>query len=351
LLLLAIGLAAASWRFVEQPFRRRRLAGQRRVFALAAGTMAITLMTAGWIVRTGGFPDRFSSAIRANDPERDREWAAWAPCDGRLPDRTATCRLGMPGDSSQFLLWGDSHARALATGVSQSAARHGTTGLLAYSATCAPLLGVEILWGSINKHCFVANRAVMRYIELHPELRTVILAARWAVMATGERYKAEAPLRVILSQGPEGPIVPNADGFDSGLRRTVTELLHLNRIVVLVGEVPEVGYSVPAAMAVASLTGRDAARIVAPTRQEFAERNALVTETLESLGRNSHVITLNPANKLCDERVCRVIDGGQALYRDTDHLASYGARYVAGLFDDLFLNDAEPDWVRMAFGR
>jgi hypothetical protein len=165
--------------------------------------------------------------------------------------------------------------------------------------------------GPISRPCRQFNVQVLDYIRAHPELTTIVLVARWS------RY---------------GEMSRSMDVFPSALRRMALRLADLERQVVVVNQVPEVGYHVPEAYRAASLTSRDLNRLVAPTREEYASRNRRVLAAFAALQRDGvHVIDVR--DRLCGPSRCRIVDRGQPLYFDDNHLSEYGSRYVSTLFD------------------
>ena len=127
ILAVIILLSTLSWRFVETPFRNRRLfAPRERLFAIF---MAV--------------------------PE--------------------LCSIGREDVPPTFLFWGDSHALSMASAVHLSAQRQDAAGLLAIRTACPPLLSIDRT-GETSCHEF--NQSILAYVSGHPEIETVILAAR-----------------------------------------------------------------------------------------------------------------------------------------------------------------------------
>jgi hypothetical protein len=48
------------------------------------------------------------------------------------------------------------------------------------------------------------------------------------------------------------------------------------------------------------------------------------------------VVRVHPADALCDQDRCHVVEDGTSLYWDDDHLSPAGARLVAKLFEPVF---------------
>ncbi|MFT3896015.1 MAG: SGNH hydrolase domain-containing protein [Anaerolineales bacterium] len=222
--------------------------------------------------------------------------------------------LGDGTSEPSFILWGDSHAQALAPAFDAVAKQYDVTGYLANHSACPPLLDV---YREGDTTCLDFNNAILKDIEAHPEWNTVILSGRWALSADGQRYKTEEGESVVLvdvqSSAPTGS---NALIFENGMDRTIQKLLDLNRKVIIVSTVPEVGYDVPSAYFIALRTGRDINKIIAPTTNEYNERNAIVTDVLNKMKSRYNIQVIHPAQILCDKNICNVVLEGQPLYKD-----------------------------------
>jgi hypothetical protein len=176
--------------------------------------------------------------------------------------------------------------------------------------------------------------AVLDWLDHRPELHTVILSARWPYYATGTAYKNEAypPIKLTDLWQRDRHQPSNAELFDRGLERMVQRLRAMRRDVVLVGAVPEVGYDVPAAYAIAARTGRDLNNLIAPTRVEYETRISDVRRSFDRLRHAYPIRVVNVAANLCDTLACHVVESNRILYRDDDHLSTSGSRSLAPLF-------------------
>ena len=337
-LLVVIGLlATVLWRVVEEPFRSPAVIRTPVAIGVAAGGTIAFLLAGLLIVERDGFSDRFAAFPAVSEPRFDAEWKHWGECARHeaLHAGEVPCTLGVPGTQPTFILWGDSHTQVLATSVSESARRRRASGYLTNADGCPPALGIE---RSAERWCDEFNDGVMRFLAERPGIRTVILAARWSLYASG-RYRTEKRAAVVLHDvldsargGAENSIV-----LARGLSRTVHRLLAMGRRVVIVDPIPEIGYDVPSAFVVGARTGRDVNSLIAPSWREYERRNSVVLGTVGQLAMLPGVQVVRPSNRLCDHYACRVELAGRLLYRDDNHLSTFGARLVAPEFDSLFL--------------
>jgi peptidoglycan/LPS O-acetylase OafA/YrhL len=334
LLFSSVALSAISWRFVEQPFRSKAI-GRHHVFALAGTAMVTAVAAAGLIQASDGIPQRFESVVIATQRVLGAESYTAQSCDGQPGIGKDHCTFGARNVQPSFVLWGDSHAQALAIGLGRSAEAHSASGYIATAQGCPPMLGIAY---EPYRWCLEYNDSVFDYIRQRRELRTVVLAARWALFADGRRYKNEegAPIKLMDFWNRAGSPADNAQLFETGLARTVQRLAEMGRHVVLVEQVPEIGYQAAQAYAAAYRTGRDVTEIIAPSRQEYETRNKPVLAAFSSVRELDGVEVLKVTEQMCDNLKCKVIESGQSLYSDDDHLSVHGSRYLAPLFDRLF---------------
>ena len=175
-LLVAAVLATLSWRYVEQPFRDRRRVGRAPIFALAGTSVAATCVAAFTILAGDGLPRQFSNSVQlavADDFVNPR----LAACFERF-SKNSLCEIGEEGGGGpDFLLSGDSHARAMMPAIDAAAKLAGHKGLAATRAACAPLLGVVRSGGA---DCARFNESVVAELRERPDIATVVLHARWS---------------------------------------------------------------------------------------------------------------------------------------------------------------------------
>ncbi|MBK6791392.1 MAG: acyltransferase [Anaerolineales bacterium] len=337
-LALTFTLSTLSWMFIETPFRSGVFWTRQRTFVLGAGLMTVTFAISLFIYLNQGFPQRFPQIASGDD---DAEKVRWGGCitehRKEPPAEVSLCTIGMDGGEPEFLLWGDSHSRAVAPAVDESAVASGVTGYISAMPGCPPLLGIDRQDQFLGS-CSTYNDMVLNYLVQHPELRTVILMGRWSISADGRKFKGEegaTKRQLDVWNNKEGA---NAELFDLGLNRTVTQLTAMGRRVVIIAGIPEIGYDVPSSYAIASRTGRDVNSIIAPTYQEYLVRNLDARNSIDAIAASYNLLVVDPSTVLCDSERCLAVADNQPLYRDDDHLSTYGAHYISNIFDPLFVS-------------
>jgi peptidoglycan/LPS O-acetylase OafA/YrhL len=297
-------VSTLSWRFIEQPIRERR--GARISFPVAAASGAVLLVAA--LILTSGLPSRVPTDVRAIVHE------ASAPLPGRWCAPSDACVSGDPSFTGEAVLWGDSHARALAPGLERfAAARHLRLRQLARAA-CPPLpeLTVAAPDGAPFARCAAASRAALDWILHAPQVRLVILEARWEVYFNEHRIRPDAGAQ---------------QAFTAALGHLLDTLAMHHIPVLVIGNVP-VFPDVPAhCYGRERLFGRDPARCFGQSRAA-ALAPLSQSETLLVRAAVTHHAAYHPAiADLCDA-VCHAFSAGHVLYGDTHHLTLAGAALV-----------------------
>ena len=174
----SFALAWISWRFVEQPFRRRdNVFTRKRLFAMgAAAMMLMTAIGAAGIV-SGGFafryPDFREQAVAGHEEWKERTCFLFA--DQSAKDWSDKDCILTSGNAENALLWGDSFAAHYVPGIIRNAHEIPFNVINYTSAGCPPILSY---YSFARPHCQEFNRNALDVIKRY-DVKTVILSARW----------------------------------------------------------------------------------------------------------------------------------------------------------------------------
>ncbi|WP_444925727.1 acyltransferase family protein [Microbulbifer sp. TRSA002] len=330
---LSLILAWFSWRFVEAPFRRASERGfSRRNLALTLGIVGTLIMSVSLVINVKkGVPSRLPEPIYAayesakKRTSKERRCMKLAPSEG-------LCELGKLEDepTANYLLWGDSHAGAFIPGFERWLEAVGQSGIVAAKSACAPLLGVVRLEMGASHGCDRFNNEVIEILERRKDIETVVLVARWALLVEGNRPLGEGGSPAVLgiakgavdSPKSSDPSRRNFDLVSYGLRETVARIRETGRKVVIVEGVPEIPFSVPLAIASAEFIGAKVQS--APTLKEVEERNRRAGIIFEVLSQEFEIQRGSLVSQLCPAE-CQIQLKGKSLYRDGDHLSTFGS--------------------------
>jgi peptidoglycan/LPS O-acetylase OafA/YrhL len=294
------GLAALTWAFVEQPFRRGM--DRRRVFAFGGAALAGMLLLGIAMRITNGAPWRFPAEAREMASYEETHGAAFhtairdgqcllTPEQGPAAFDEATC-LNNRGKPKTILLWGDSFAAHYYPGLESAFQDDPVSILQATASSCPPVLAHA---NPDRPFCVAINDYFFSLIaKLKPDI--VALSASW-------------------------------NGFDTldELDRTIDRLQRTGTKIVLIGTIPV--YKMPLPMILAHrLSGRK------------VDPSSLLLDNVGSTERimkirygKAHVVELiSILDVLCDQGPCRTtVDDGVPVSIDTGHLTPQSSRFVA----------------------
>jgi peptidoglycan/LPS O-acetylase OafA/YrhL len=342
---VTFALAALSWRWIEQPIRRKTVFIARpQIFAAAAASIVVTACFGVLIIIFDGLSGRLPVAAQtiyaaSKDVSRFSSPRCFAGQEDHSPPTEIRqqdyCKIGADQNGKiDFVVWGDSHAASLAPALDLAARNNGRTGLLLGRGSCPPLLDFNT--GSSNRQkielCKQNNETVLRFIARNG-IPAVFLVARWPKYAHHSEFGNEGiffdPNVAVILDDFSKPLIESLDA-------TLAKLTSAGVKPVLVMDVPEIGYNVPHALAKSIMTGTKIE--IAPKRATVARRQALALKILEDAATQYNVVFVDPTPQLCDNDFCRVVFGNTVLYADEDHLSLSGAKYVSPIFDSFFLD-------------
>jgi len=319
LIAASIVLATLSWRFVETPFRQRKvLAGRLQLFAATAALFVIMLGAGLVMFRANGFDGRVGSltknliATGKFDQSYVRELEV-----KHIPNELV--RLGVTNASPVALIWGDSHAMAVLPVIDSICKENGDAAVAATHAATPPVIGYfsRNQWG-LNEASLPFNAAVMEYVKTS-RIRTVILISYWKMHS-------------------------EVTEFQIALLKTVGEIRAAGATVYLMRDIPIYDYNIQKVLVRSSYKGEDLAQF-GLTQSEFASADKMPATFLEKL-KLAGVQILDPIPLLMERSRSEKFlpfDSGGSYYYDGNHLSTYGSLALKPLFTPLFRSSAAGD--------
>ncbi|MBU2531776.1 MAG: acyltransferase [Alphaproteobacteria bacterium] len=305
LLALTVLFSAASYHFVEMPFRKGF--GWNSVFKryawAAAFAIALCSVGTGYYLLQG-LPTRFDPDVlqiaRAAQDNNPRRQMCHSDEDFYITFDRA-CVYGDPAAVPSVLVWGDSHGAELSMSLGERLADRAAALKQLTSSRCPPFLEVDF---PDRSRCRKDNEDVIAALKTAPEIETVVLIAHYQ-----NHFIA---------------------GRTQGLGATLDALKSLGKHVVVVGQAPTPKEPVPERLAQLARQGDDV------STYWFAPDWPLLTAIdgfLESQALAHGADFVDPRQVLCagDDALCLQSVDGDVLYFDGNHLSMAGSRRVAPL--------------------
>lgn len=333
LVLATLALAWLSWRFVEQPCRRRDQVSTRHLL-FGAGATSLLILGLGAIgqlsnglERQGALPASVAATL-ARDTSYNR---CFDQPDAHRRDDWL-CPLGKGTQPPRFMVIGDSHAYSLAPAFNAAAQTRGMAGVLVAMPGCPPLLGIYALRGDQQeKDCHQLNRRIAEYAGQHG-IRSIFLVARWSYYSdggyTGHEY-------AYLGDTPDtrGTPANTRQALATGLAATIAHYQRAGIRLIIVKQIPQqlqhpqnVYYHRydPDPQRFSAALDADAVSNAAHRALHQANEARFT-----ALGATPGVEYLNLDPVLCNASRCPLGTPERAYYFDRDHLSALGALRLA----------------------
>lgn len=332
LVALSLVLAVLSWWLVEQ--RATRALGlyvlpPLRTVALGAGTsvalgaLALAMVAGkGWYWRLDQTSAAVYAAAAASNPLRPA-------CDGHenATRHDEQCRFGTrKAGGFDLLLLGDSNADHFVAMLDEIGTKAGFSGRQVTQSACGPLIGIELAQSTgYRDNCRQYQATIVRYLETHPDIKVVVLAAAWSIYVSPGRISA---LGERLGFGTQG----EPDSVRTALDRTIGMFRRRGVRVVLMGQIPYPPNFSLACFATAARRGDVDSGCAAQPRGRLPKAWADMRTTLaEAATAHDGVHFIDMLDVMCPNETCSTFRDGLFLYRDKSHLNAKGSRYLAGV--------------------
>jgi peptidoglycan/LPS O-acetylase OafA/YrhL len=307
-------LASLSWRFIENPFRKRQaLKSRSQVFIFAAvsfgGLFAAGLATQMNFVRPLLVPAAAQHYI--DQRYEDQKFSRDISLEDALAEKFTELGVGNPRQKIDLLVWGDSHAMAILPIIDEMCKEYSIHGVAATHSATAPLVGYRSREKSCIPQSFEFNDEIVRFIKKN-QIANVLIVARWKGYIQRDGVKT----------------------ISAALLATEKALAQCGTRVWVMKRVPEYEFDVPKALGASSWFGSEVQRRSLNEWHSICQDDELCFAGLDP----ACATLLNPALFLIDEaKMCKISVDEVSLYRDQHHLSIRGAQMLRPLFEPIFL--------------
>lgn len=327
-------LGILSWKFIETPFRKRSTQKSLKTMSVACAILAGMATCALVIYGAKGYSSRFNQNVltyadAANDKNEHQDECNRPSLEliksGGLCTTNADAEL-----RPQFILWGDSHADAIAPAFYALSEREGLNGYIATYDGCPPLLNIQQKNRDDDFYCDGFNKAVLSQIE-NRKIKYVFLAGSWTNWLNNERLYLNTYDGNKKNNAPHGANNMALESF----YQTIKDLSVIGVKVYVIHTVPTAKFDPPRRLAVYAMKGAHENTKPYIDRASYKHARA-AEEFLKSQIQDGNVAFIDPANILCNEDRCAVESAGKSLYYNGGHISRYGALYLSDVLRPAF---------------
>ena len=339
----AFPIAALSWKFIEQPFRKK----QGKQFAIprisvfwvaAICTGGLMLFAAAGHVKKG-FQNRFSMPESVAKTIA-RSTNAYACFDLPYPHTAERwgCDIGEQSKHKpyDFLVWGDSHLLVTYNAFVSAATANQSRGFYTGIRQCTPFLGIHALrYDQKERNCHQLNQRVFDFVKTQ-KIPTIILVARWSYYATGG-YDGDNYSFIGFSAKDKKTPNNSKRAFNHGLKQTLEAYKAIGVEVVLMEQVPqqkrhpeEIYYKAYSEKAVDK-----ALTLLSVSKQAHMAMQSYVMEQFKMKAQEyENLSILHLSDVFCNDR-CSVGDSSTSFYFDEDHLSVDGSKKIEPILEKI----------------
>jgi len=340
-------LAFFSWKYVEAPFRNKSIISRKQIFS---GTVigSIIFVIFGMLgYFTNGFEHRFEARLADSISSAKQKPHIKELCENSSPGtepESHYCLL-VGGRKELAVLFGDSHAAALAREFKQAFAQKDIGLLLVRKAGCLPVAGVYRADRPDIEACRQHIQQAYDYIINNQSITHVVLAARWMLGMEGARFDnkeggiehGKTPHLDIV----EGDTYLYHEKYDhhelisQRIVDSIEDLLHAGKKVILIYPIPEAGWDVPDFLSryyQNNPYSKPDESTASTSYEVFLKRNQRTIKALDRIEPNPNLVRIYPEKIFCNSRLagrCITHEDGEIFYRDDNHLSASGARRIA----------------------
>ncbi|NHQ89637.1 acyltransferase family protein [Janthinobacterium lividum] len=316
-------LSYLSWRYIENPFRKKSIFSRRFIFTFAfVGSIFFTVVGISGHFTTG-FPDR-AMALPFKALEYETSRLGYVKCDDKelvAGAKINYCLQSKKGEINAVLI-GDSHADDKFYGLGKNS--KDLNWALIGNSSCPPVLDIDV--EADQKGCREKFEKIISWVKKSPSIDTVVLSfygnyALTSSFAADHIKRHTGPDTVkITSDGHKN--FNRLDLFYYGLSQTVRALIPSGKEIVVLVDIPELPF-----FPLDCIKGRPNCEV---SLSAVLVRQHEHRKTLDRLKDEFPSIYIyDPINLFCTDKICTYKAQQKILYRDSHHLTFDGSDLYA----------------------
>jgi peptidoglycan/LPS O-acetylase OafA/YrhL len=318
---LSFPLAYLSWRFIEQPFRRRERIKRQTLLLIIACASLVFIIFGGYGYMSNGIPSRFNKTVQAifvSGPKVNYEH-------------------GVIGNEKNIkgAVIGDSHAISLIEILDEDLRAKNLGAEIMTKAGCPPITNIyRHDMNNFKDKCHIHNSEAYDKIIKDKNIEFVVIGARFALYLESDYFDNHEG--GIENWGASRVLYDSIEFRDTIRSDEVryaflynqfltdfSRLLDAGKTLILLYPTPEAGWGVPDRLA-RLIHYDNFAGDIDTSYEVFQRRNKRAYEMLDSLGNSPNVIRIYPENIFCKEGRCIASIDQLPLYSDNNHLSNKG---------------------------
>ena len=351
-IIISLIISFMSYRFIEKPFRNK---SKIKLSLLVKIILIMYLFLTSYsliFINFKGIDSRFNKNILSIYNSKDNYGSRLSECSLYGKNINNFCIRGSKIEPSTILL-GDSHASILAHSFEKVFKIENKSFVQFTYDGCPPALNLKISMRKDFK-CDYFYSSVLKYLENNPNIKNVIIVARWPIIISGKRFNNELggiesgtfhkiiPIKknnLLLSEVERKNIIKHE------IKEYLKKIIKLDKQIILMYPIPENGWNVPKTYArYLRFHGeiKDNLFIKYKTFENRTEESNLLLDEISEMESLKKIIQIKPSEHLCKSDInkkCIAFYKNKVLYYDDDHLNIIGADFLIDKISDQIFFD------------
>ncbi|MEY4592351.1 MAG: hypothetical protein RIR18_1246 [Pseudomonadota bacterium] len=335
-LILALFLAFASTKYLEQPIRQS-IAIKIRQKNHMVPPLVLFALSIVLVFSLGRFVREHQEVLGLDFPHfANTKLDSPSPCYAEVNSGQLQFKNGcVTAKTNEVFVWGDSHANHYGLAVQEhlfhSNKSLGTT--VAGVGGCPPFPGIERI--DDDRNCASKSKIIYEYIINNDNIKTVALAARFVAYAKSLPFgktNVSAPIKLADLAGRQ---YKNQEELVlENVKALANDLIRHGKKVVILGEVPTQNVAASKCYARKELSNYSSIKCSISSAIHLS-RFELIESYLQAFALNTpSVCFLTPTPMLCAGSDCLTIDDDKILYSDDNHMNQNGAALLSKIFEN-----------------
>jgi peptidoglycan/LPS O-acetylase OafA/YrhL len=236
---VSFGLSVLSYYIVERPFRSSKRAAAPLLMRYATVSL-ILLAATSLICIFHGFAGRFPAVASIESVRQGLiSDSCMVQAGSSMPNLAPKC-VGKTASRDKFVVWGDSHALALAPALRIRATQRGYDFAEYAKGFCLPLIGAtryDPRSPQLSRECIAYNDVVLQRLISDSSVRVVALQGSW-----GSSFNPKnSTIQLVAEDGTPLPVQDQERSLqilNAALRKTLQSLRDADKQVVVFGDAP-----------------------------------------------------------------------------------------------------------------
>ena len=339
LILLSFILAFLTYRFIETPFRKRKITFNIPTLTLAKRSIIFFIILGIAGVATKGFSFRFSNEYSKTIEHNPLRKECHTKGENYKKPQDA-CRYF--GEKVTWATLGDSHVVEASYALAKALEPKGEGVVHLSFSNCAP----SLLFEASNPGCSAWIKESVDYLIQDKKIENVLVAFRYSAFLYGDhtnyypKLPNENPVARMAKQHVSLSAEEGRELYWKSFSAIIEQLQAANKRVVILFPVPEVPDEMSNMLTPFSLLSDELPYDLVKTTPAdyYFQRNKFILDKLATLNFNKKLAALKPFDILCNDGYCPAVAQGKSLYFDDSHISLAGAEIIiqsSSIFSEL----------------